>query len=276
MLTTAVGIVDRAANEEVFLVVKSRDGASMATAAKGDDAQQGTLRLPADAKQSLTDGLTDVLEKLSALAQQVYDCEVDETAECPPELASAVDDLADDLDDLADEFTPKATGAEMKSKRDVRKARKPFPGAAPPFGKDKDPADMGQAGAVAKGPGDGPPIGSPPGQGAGPEVPRDPPGEGPGGATGPVNPRDTATNPDVVMKSGRKMAQERLAVLHKAFHDHAAGIAQMGKAMVCMKAGHNGVEQVLKEVYNGPGYLQPPGPAANDQPPSPKPPPAEP
>jgi hypothetical protein len=294
MLTTAVGLVDRAANEETFLVVKAASPMTTATTkADGDDAPG--LKLPADAKQSLTDGLTEALEKLSALAQQVMACTVDDTAECPPELATQIDELADDLDDLADEFMPKAAPTQMADKAKARKANatakaatsafkrdadgvlkaKPFPGAAPPFGKDKDPAPE-DAGAVAKD-GAGSAIGSPPGEGAGKDVPRDPPGEGPGGGAGPAQnaPGDT-DNPVVMMKSGRKIAKERLETLTKSFHDHKAGFAHLDKAVACMKSGHQGLENVLKDVYDGPGYMQPPG-AAPDAPPAvEKPAPAEP
>lgn len=264
MLTTAVGMVDRAANEQRFLVVKSLDGADTMT--KKADGTDGALRLPADAKQSLTDGLTETLEKLSAIAQQVQACVVDESAECPPELANSIDELADDLDELADEFQEKASPDQMKSAGAARKANKaakaakkgkPFPGAAPPFKSDKDDADN-DAGTVAK---DAPP-------GAPPEVKKDPPGEGPGGGTAPSQSGPgTTDNPAVVMKSGRKMARERLAMLQKGHADHTAALDHLNNAVKCMKSGHGAIGAVLKEVGDPPAFGADTKPAETKQPP---------
>ena len=237
MLSTAVGLVDHPANLETFLIVKARDG--MATKADDQDDDEGGLRLPAAAKQSLTDGLADTLEKLAAIAQQIQDCEVDESAECPPELAAQIDEIADDLDELADEFAPKASPTDMAAgakKRMMSKAAKAaFPGAAPPF--------KSKGAEVEKADGPYPPDDKNLGTG-GPDVKRGRPGEGGGADDSNPQPRNTTTNPAAVMKSGRKMAKERLAMLQKGHDCHAA-------AMALHQQGHAAIGQVLSDVGGG-------------------------
>lgn len=121
MLTEAVGIVDKAANGEEFLVVKRAEmgdaagaetGVQKTAKAEGDagaaaaatdvatagsgaaQAQKAPMKLPAAAKEAMLTGLSGALEKLSAVADMVNGAEVDDAAPVPPELGQALGEVA--------------------------------------------------------------------------------------------------------------------------------------------------------------------------------------
>ncbi len=143
MLTIAVGLVDKPANERPFLMMKKEEtmppseikkdetaGGSAAPAA----ATTAGLKMPAAAKQAFTDGIAAALEQLAGIAQIVQSAEVDETAPPPTQLAGSVDETADMLDEIADQFMPEENVAESYDA--AKKPPAPPPGdpavAAPP------------------------------------------------------------------------------------------------------------------------------------------------
>ncbi len=145
MLTETVGIVDRAANAETFLVVKRADdmvveagagkgaqktvkaegdagaaaaatdpgataGGAAAAAAAGTQAQKAPMKLPAAAKEAMLTGLSGALEKLSAVADMVNGAEVDDAAPVPAELGQALGEVAAILTGLGGGGDAKAAG----------------------------------------------------------------------------------------------------------------------------------------------------------------------
>lgn len=131
MLTEVVGIVDRAANDETFLVVKranmgntaqaeetkkSDAAAGAGAAAAATDPGAGTtadpgaagaqqtakaIKLPAAAKDTMLTGLQGALEKLAAVAEMVNGAEVDDAAAVPPELTQSLGEVAATLTGMA-------------------------------------------------------------------------------------------------------------------------------------------------------------------------------
>lgn len=151
MLTEAVGIVDRAANDETFLVVKranmgkaaqqadktktakdavgdadataattdggAADGSTASAApAGGAEMAKAPLKLPAAAKESMLSGLSGALEKLSAVADMVNTAEVGDAAAVPPEIGQALGDVAAILTGLAGSGD---AGGDMKAAGDA-------------------------------------------------------------------------------------------------------------------------------------------------------------
>lgn len=129
MLTIAVGIVDRAANERTFLVVKRDDmDKSKTNKADGDapppttpPAEEGaaatappaepaakSIKLPAAAKQALVDGFMAIFQQLAPVAELINGAEVDDAAPIPAEIVQAIEDAADALDELAERTMPAA------------------------------------------------------------------------------------------------------------------------------------------------------------------------
>lgn len=178
MLTVAVGLVDRAANERTFLVVKRNSGMDTngtqattkdqgtapvtnadpaapppaAPAAPPDAPAADAIKLPAAAKQALTDGLTAIFQKLAPIAELIQSAAVDEAAAVPPELCAALDEGADALDMLADQFAP-TTAMDMAAPPAPAPAAAPAPApgaTTEPAAKDETGAPAPAADAVAK------------------------------------------------------------------------------------------------------------------------------
>jgi hypothetical protein len=87
MTINEVSLVDKAANLCNFVVTKKDE--TMANAAT----QKMTLKIPAAAKQGLQDGLGQIIDKVTALAQIVGDAETDDTAAVPEELSTALNQI---------------------------------------------------------------------------------------------------------------------------------------------------------------------------------------
>lgn len=95
--TQAVGIVDKAANGEMFLALKSAgmdgqtDAGAPADATKAPDAPPAAppaaaLKMPAAAKQAMTEALGAVLDGCAKMAEALEKAEVDDSAPVPMEL----------------------------------------------------------------------------------------------------------------------------------------------------------------------------------------------
>ncbi len=110
MSINEVSVVDRAANETRFVLVK-RDAMG--------NVQKMTLKLPTEAKQQIMDGLAKALDTITALATMVSDAEEDDTATIPAELASALSATGEQLTALASQYAAPPPAA-------------PTEGAAPP------------------------------------------------------------------------------------------------------------------------------------------------
>lgn len=155
--TQAVGIVDRAANGELFLALKNMDGQTNSPAAptadttKAPDATApvaGPIKLPGAAKASLVSALALLLGHITDAAELVQNAEVDETAPAmPADLLAhmiAADDALDDAlgpYDYDDEQMAAPPGASMPppgADPSQKAAPPPAQGAAPP-----PPADPG-------------------------------------------------------------------------------------------------------------------------------------
>lgn len=110
--TQAVGIVDRAANGEMFLVQKSAPmpeetlPPAVADAAKAPEAPAAAaaLKMPAAIKQAMTDGLGIALERCAMLAEKVAVAEVDDAAPVPPELLQLAMEAEDALGALVEPY----------------------------------------------------------------------------------------------------------------------------------------------------------------------------
>lgn len=111
MIVQEVSLVDRAANQRKFLVIKRDE--SMAKPVKKEDAAQATANVAADAaggaptgsapagamqaqvKEELTGALADAAEKLVAIANQVDTIEVTDQPADPPVPADVTKQIAD-------------------------------------------------------------------------------------------------------------------------------------------------------------------------------------
>lgn len=99
MNTQEVSLVDNAANKRRFVIVK-RDGVM---SDKKPVAKDG-LRLPSEAKQGIMDGLSQVLDKVTALATMVGEAETDDQAAVPDDLGLALNQCAELLEGLATQY----------------------------------------------------------------------------------------------------------------------------------------------------------------------------
>jgi hypothetical protein len=146
MVTQEVSLVDRGANGWEFLIRKN-----------GEDMEATTklaLKLPADAKKAIMDGLASSLDKISAIAAMVGGAEPDETAAVPDELAMALKEAGSELAAVGAAYavnatpegqdTPEQTPPEPAPGMDADKAAAPAPAAAPP------PAAVGQPDPLTK------------------------------------------------------------------------------------------------------------------------------
>lgn len=129
MIVQEVSLVDRAANQRKFLVIKRDE--SMTKPVKKEDAAQATANVAADAaspaagaapsgamqaqvKEELTGALADAAEKLVAIANQVDTIEVTDQPADPPvpsEITTQIADAAQALVALAAKFGSPAAAA---------------------------------------------------------------------------------------------------------------------------------------------------------------------
>jgi hypothetical protein len=128
MVVQEVSLVDRAANQEVFLLLK-RD--NMATNVM-------KLKLPKAAKTSLMEGLAKVLDQVTGLATVIGDSEEDDTAAVPDDVYATLKGCSDHLATLANAGNgaappldaPPSDGAETEPPNQVTASA--APGTAPP------------------------------------------------------------------------------------------------------------------------------------------------
>lgn len=118
-----MGIVDRPANKETFITLKSEGGvpdeasgvdqgaggttpAPDAAPVQGSPADGGAkpLSMPQAVKDALTQGMQSCLNVLSGVAEAVAASTVDDTAQAPVDLFMRLDEAADQLDALADQY----------------------------------------------------------------------------------------------------------------------------------------------------------------------------
>jgi hypothetical protein len=118
ILTQAVGIVDRPANQRPFITLKSEAGvAGMDNGAGGSAPEAATpdrgspdapaatpLSMPKAVKAELSQALTSALDCLSKIAEQVSSSTEDDAAPVPVPLLEGLDQCADTLDMLADKW----------------------------------------------------------------------------------------------------------------------------------------------------------------------------
>lgn len=110
--TQAVGIVDRAANGETFLALKSAgmDGQQQDTkAAPPAEAQKVPEQMPAlkmstAMKASMTEALGAVLDTCAKMAEEIEKAEIDEAAPAPMPLLHMAMEAADKLDSMVDPY----------------------------------------------------------------------------------------------------------------------------------------------------------------------------
>lgn len=137
MLVHETSLVDRAANERRFLLVKahmktkktekSETGGAVAaesgTAGAADaaaaqkteetaDQAKAELVLPPEAKQALVDSIGACIETVSALAALVAEAKTEEGAPVPPDLAEMLRSAAGELTSVADQYAAAAAPAE--------------------------------------------------------------------------------------------------------------------------------------------------------------------
>lgn len=133
--TQAVGIVDRAANGEMFLALKSMENETPSTAAAPAEAQKAPEPPPAPAmkmsspvKAAMTEALGAVLDTCAKMAEAIEKAEVDEAAPAPAELLKMAADAADKLDSMCEPYE----AAEMAAPPPPAPEGEPAQKAAPP------------------------------------------------------------------------------------------------------------------------------------------------
>lgn len=146
--TQAVGIVDKAANGEVFLALKSAgmDGQTEAgapadaTKAPGpppEASPAAALKMPATAKAAMTEALGTALDACAKMAEQLEKAEVDDAAPVPMELVKLAMAAEDALGALVEPYEealmaappPPAPGAPPVEGEAAQKAAPPPPPA---------------------------------------------------------------------------------------------------------------------------------------------------
>lgn len=126
VISQAVGLVDRPANERLFLVRKSDTMADPTaesgapTVAESPDAgapaavSAAPISMPAAVKDGLSQGLAAILDTISKVAEMISSATVDDAAEVPTEPLFMLDQAAGDLDALADKFIMDEEMAEVE------------------------------------------------------------------------------------------------------------------------------------------------------------------
>lgn len=106
MITQEVSLVDVAANLRRWVVLKNQKGEGTTMTAKA-------MKMPSSARQSIMDGLSQILDQLAGIGTSVGEAEVDDTAPVPPELIAAIEQCGEMLDGLVEQFggTDDDTGA---------------------------------------------------------------------------------------------------------------------------------------------------------------------
>jgi hypothetical protein len=133
MLVQEVSLVDVPANLRKFVITKRTDMPPSQTT-------KLTLKLPSDAKQGIMDGLSQCLDKATALATMVGDADVDDQATVPAELAAALDQIGDMFEGMAQQYgsapeTAPAASAEGAPAGNMTPDTSEAPGAASSAGK---------------------------------------------------------------------------------------------------------------------------------------------
>ncbi len=133
--TQAVGIVDRAANGEMFLALKSMENETPSTAAPPAEAQKAPEPPPAPAmkmsstvKAAMTEALGAVLDTCAKMAEAIEKAEVDDAAPAPTELLKMAAEAADKLDSMCEPYE----AAEMAAPPPPAPEGEPAQKAAPP------------------------------------------------------------------------------------------------------------------------------------------------
>lgn len=138
MMVGEVSLVDAAANLRKFVIQKRNSTMKL-------DKADLSLKLPPDAKRAIMEGLSQGLDKLTALATIVGDADEDETAAVPDELVSALEQCADIVDGLADQYQSAGAGADGEGgKPPVQGEGQPATGPMSPPG--EAPGNVGPSG----------------------------------------------------------------------------------------------------------------------------------
>lgn len=135
MITQEVSLVDAAANLRRWVVIKrnSNEGKAMSTST-----QKAALKMPGTARQTIMDGLAQILDQLTGIATTVGDAEVDDAATVPPELMQALGQVGQMIGGLCDQFAATEEPAPAEGE----------PGAAaPPPPAEGAPVDETKAGS---------------------------------------------------------------------------------------------------------------------------------
>ncbi len=124
--------------------------------------QKLALKLPEAAKTGIMDGLSGVLDKLTAIATMVGEADVDDQSAVPGDLGGAMKQAADILNGIADQFAP----AEAPTEAPPEQAPPPEPEAKTAEGTGAPPAHAPALGAL---PPAAPSAGTPAAKGLPPE-----------------------------------------------------------------------------------------------------------
>ena len=125
MRVQEVGLVPFGANARVFPIVKS------------DGANSMKIRMSGQALKTALGALQGLSEKVASTTAIAANAEVDDAAPPPAELGKLFGALGDMCGGLAKQYC--GPGATMDEEE--KKAARPFPGAAPPFGPKKKPEE---------------------------------------------------------------------------------------------------------------------------------------
>lgn len=123
MIAFEVSLVDRAANLRRWVIVKRN--ADMSTTEV-----VSKVALPSAARQAMLDGISGVLEKLTAIASMIGDAEIDDAATVPAELAGTIDQCSEMLRGVAEQYMEKPSG-EPEVEVEVEAEKKAAPAEEP-------------------------------------------------------------------------------------------------------------------------------------------------
>lgn len=135
MRVQEVGLVPYGANARIFPIVKA-DGDTMSR-----------LKMSGQAIKTALGALQELSEKVASTTAIAASAEVDDAAPPPVELGKLFGSLGEMCSGLAKQYAGPAAEEEEEKKKaalEAEKAGKPFPGAAPPFGKKKPEEDDGE------------------------------------------------------------------------------------------------------------------------------------